>query len=77
MGRILYQNLIENSKFILIGNKNDLLEDEREEIMRQGENFANEINAFFITCSAKSNSNINELFNNILIKSKELFDKKN
>ena len=60
---------------ILIGNKSDLFEEEREEIVRQGEKFANEINADFITCSAKSNANINELDNNIFKKAQVLFNK--
>lgn len=68
------ENLKENAMLILIGNKSDSFEDEREKIMRQGEDFAKEINADFITCSAKSNFNINELDNKILTKAKELFD---
>ena len=42
---------IDKSKFILIGNKKDIFGDEEEEIERQGNQFAEEIDAHFITCS--------------------------
>ena len=52
---------LEISKFILVGNKSDIFGDEREEIERQGQEFSEEINAHFITCSAKSKDNIDTL----------------
>ena len=61
---------------ILIGNKSDSFGDEREKIRSLWENFAKKIKADFIICSAKSNSNINELDEKIFTKAKELFDKK-
>ena len=62
------------SKFILVGNKSDIFDEERDEIIKQGEKFAEEINAQFITCSAKSADNMDNLERFIINEAKELID---
>ena len=52
---------IENSRFILVGNKSDIFGDQRDDIVKQGKQFAEEIDAHFITCSAKSADNLDNL----------------
>ena len=57
-----YKNKINiDSKIILIGNKSDIFGDEREEIMKLGREFAEEIDAFFTTCSAKNGENMDNV----------------
>ena len=65
---------IENSKFILIGNKSDIFGNEKEEIIRQGQEFADEIDAHFITCSAKSADNMDNVENFIISEAKRFID---
>ena len=65
---------IENSKFILIGNKSDIFGNEKEEIIRQGQEFADEIDAHFITCSAKSEDNMDNVENYIISEAKRFID---
>ena len=65
---------IENSRFILVGNKSDLFENEKKEIERQGQEFADEINAHFITCSAKSKDNIGTLEQTIIDEAKNFIE---
>ena len=65
---------IDKSKFILIGNKKDIFGDEEEEIERQGNQFAEEIDAHFITCSAKSADNMDNLERYILTEAKKFID---
>ena len=65
---------IENSRFILVGNKSDLFGNEKEEIERQGQEFADEINAHFITCSAKSKDNIDTLEQIIIDEAKNFIE---
>ena len=65
---------IENSRFILVGNKSDLFGNEKKEIERQGQEFADEINAHFITCSAKSKDNMDTLEQIIVTEAKGLID---
>ena len=65
---------IDKSKFILIGNKKDIFGDEKEEIERQGNQFAEEIDAHFITCSAKSADNMDNLERYILKEAKKFID---
>ena len=65
---------VENSRFILIGNKSDLFEDERQEIIREGEKFSEEIDALFMTCSAKSADNIDNLERFIVTEAKRFID---
>ena len=65
---------IENTRFILIGNKSDIFGNEREEIIRQGEKFAEELDAHFITCSAKSADNMDNLDRYISTEAKRFID---
>ena len=65
---------IENSRFILVGNKSDLFGNEKKEIERQGQEFADEINAHFITCSAKSKDNIDTLEQIIIDEAKKFIE---
>ena len=65
---------IDNSRFILVGNKSDILGNEKEEILREGQKFAEEINAHFITCSAKSEDNMNNLERFITSEAKNFID---
>ena len=65
---------IENSRFILIGNKSDIFGNEREEILRQGQAFADEIDAHFITCSAKSADNMDNVENYIISEANRFID---
>ena len=67
---------LEKSKFILVGNKSDIFGDESEEIERQGQEFSEEINAHFITCSAKSKDNIDTLEQIIIDEAKRMIDLK-
>ena len=62
------------SRFILVGNKSDIFGNEKEEIIRQGQEFADEINAHFITCSAKSKDNMDTLQQIIVNEAKGLID---
>ena len=41
---------LENSIIILIGNKSDIFEDKRDEILNKGQEFADEIDTHFLTC---------------------------
>ena len=52
---------IENSRFILIGNKSDTFGDEREEIQKQGNKFAEEINAQFLLSTTSIKDNMDNL----------------
>ena len=52
---------IENSRFILIGNKSDTFGDEREEIEKQGNKFAEEINAQFLLSTTSIKDNMDNL----------------
>ena len=52
---------IYNSKFILVGNKSYIFGDKRDEIINQGNKFAEEIDAHFITCQIKSKDNMDNL----------------
>ena len=65
---------IDNSRFILVGNKSDIFGNEKEEILREGQKFAEEINAHFITCSAKSEDNMNNLERFITSEAKNFID---
>ena len=65
---------IENSRFILVGNKSDIFGDDRDEIIKQGTLFAEELNAHFITCSAKSADNMDNLDRYITTEAKRFID---
>ena len=65
---------IKDSKFIVVANKSDLFGEERIKIKELGEEFAEEIDAFFITCSAKNRDNMDNLLSHIITESKRLID---
>ena len=65
---------IDNSRFILIGNKSDIFGDEKNNILKEGEKFADEINSSFITCSAKSKDNMDNLEKFIILEAKNYID---
>ena len=65
---------IDNSKFILVGNKSDIFGNEIELLNKCAKEFSDEIDAHFITCSAKSADNINNLENYILREAKRFID---
>ena len=67
---------LDKSKFILVGNKSDIFGEEKGEIIRQGQEFAEEIDAHFVTCSAKSKDNIGSLEQIIVEEAKLLIDLK-
>ena len=74
----LYKHLLIKDiiRIFLIGNKSDTYGniDKREEIIKQGEIFADEINANFITCSAKNNDNLDIIEKYIETEAKRLID---
>ena len=65
---------IDNSRFILVGNKSDTFGDKRDEIVNQGNKFAEEIDAYFITCSVKSKDNMDNLERFIITEAKRFID---
>ena len=65
---------IENSKYILIGNKSDIFGDKRDEIVKQGNLFAEEIDAHFITCSVKSKDNMDNVERYIVTEARRFID---
>ena len=65
---------IDNSRFILVGNKSDIFGDDRDEIIKEGEAFAEKIDAVFITCSAKSADNMDNLERFITSEAKNFID---
>ena len=65
---------IDNARFILVGNKSDIFGNDRDEIINQGDKFAEEINAHFITCSAKSADNMDNLERYITTEAKRYID---
>ena len=60
----------------MVGNKSDIFGEEKGEIIRQGQEFAEEIDAHFVTCSAKSKDNIGSLEQIIVEEAKLLIDLK-
>ena len=65
---------IETTKFIVIANKSDTFGDNNEDIRDLGREFADEIDAPFLSCSAKSDDNIENLFSNIQTESQRLIN---
>ena len=63
-----------SSKCILVGNKSETFGDEKQEIKKLGTEFAEEINAILVFCSAKNNENVDNLENIILTELKRLID---
>ena len=66
---------IDASRFTLIGNKSDEFGDERDEIKKQGDKFAEEIDALFLTCSAKSRDNMDNVERYIITEAKRYIEK--
>ena len=66
---------LENSIIILIGNKSDIFEDKRDEILNKGQEFADEIDTHFLTCSAKTGDNMDNLERIIISEAKRFIDK--
>ena len=66
---------IENSRIILIGNKSDTFGDNRDEIIRLGYQFAEEIDAWLITCSAKTGDNMDNLERDIILEARRFIDR--
>ena len=64
----------DNSRFLLVGNKSDIFGENREDIINQGQSFADEIEAHFITCSAKSEDNMDNLERFITTEAKRFID---
>ena len=58
----------------MIGNKSDTFGDQKEQIIKYGEEFSQEINAHFITCSAKNADNMDNLERYILTEEKRFID---
>ncbi len=56
---------VEDSKFIVIANKSDTFGDNYKDIKELGREFADDIDAPFLICSAKSNDNTDNIFSNI------------
>ena len=52
---------IDNSIIFLVGNKSDLFGNNRDEIFNKGEEFSEDIDAGFLTCSAKIGDNMDNL----------------
>ena len=65
---------IENPRIILIGNKSDTFGDNRDEIIKEGIKFAEEIDAWLITCSAKTGDNMDNLERFIISEAKRFID---
>ena len=66
---------VEKSKFIVVANQSDKFGTKRNEIKNAGKLFAEEINnSFFISCSAKSEDNIDHLEDYILEEAKNIID---
>ena len=72
-----HQLIDDNREIILIGNKSDTYGkiDKREEIIKQGQIFAEEIDAHFLTCSAKYNDNFDNIERYIETEAKRVIDK--
>ena len=64
----------ENSRFILIGNKSDTFGDDKKEIEKQGNKFAEEIDAQFLMCSTNSEDNKDNLDRYITTEAKRYID---
>ena len=65
---------IDNSKFILIGNKSDEFGDQREQITKYGNEFSQDIDALFVKCSAKNADGIDNLENFIITEARRFID---
>ena len=73
---IYYKNNsnIFNPRFILVGNKCDTFGNDKDEIMKKGQEFAEEINAQFLTCSTASLDNKDNIERYITTEAKNYID---
>ena len=73
---IYYKNNsnIFNPRFILVGNKCDTFGNDKDEIMKKGQEFAEEINAQFLTCSTTSLDNKDNIERYITTEAKNYID---
>ena len=73
---IYYKNNsnIFNPRFILVGNKCDTFGNDKDEIMKKGQEFAEEINAQFLTCSTNSLDNKDNIERYITTEAKNYID---
>jgi GTPase SAR1 family protein len=73
---ILYNEKINtnNIRYILIGNKSDEFGDKKDEIIKEGQKFGEEIDAHFITYSTQSKDNMDNVERFIITEAKELID---
>ena len=67
---------ISKTKFIVVANKSDTFGDKYEDIKKKGKEFARDIDAFFITCSAKSKENIDNLEDHIEYEAIKIIEKR-
>ena len=65
---------VDGSRFILVGNKSDEFGDNRDEILKKGQQFADQLDAHFITCSAKCEDNMDNLERYITTEAKRYID---
>ena len=63
-----------NIRYILIGNKSDEFGDKKDEIIKEGQKFGEEIDAHFITYSTQSKDNMDNVERFIITEAKELID---
>ena len=68
------ENVFIDSRICLIANKSDIFDDQRDEIIKQGNIFADEIEAHFMICSAKSGDNMDNLERYITREAKRFID---
>ena len=73
---ILYNEKLNtnNIRYILIGNKIDEFGDKKDEIIKEGQKFGEEIDAHFITYSTQSKDNMDNVERFIMTEAKELID---
>ena len=63
-----------NSIFFLVGNKSDIFGGKREDIINQGQSFADDIDANFIKCPTKCKDNMDNLERYITTEVKRFID---
>ena len=67
---------VSKTKFIVVANKSDTFGDKYDDIKKKGKEFARDIDAFFITCSAKSKENIDNLEDHIEYEAIKIIEKR-
>jgi len=76
LGRVQYlykrykeEEVIKDHKIVVVCNKCDIIKDDNIGLVNQGSDWANSINADFISVSAKDNTNVDGLFNTLFFMS--------